>query len=144
MVYEALKGGLDFEDLVVIFAGYKDRMDRFFGSNPGMASRVAHHLDFPDYTKEELIVIARLMLEDAIPPQRCGGANLGRIYRAAHDAAEFCQCPLAQKRARPARLRQANRLFERRGQPISRDALSTIEDADFRASRVFDGTGAGS
>ncbi len=51
------------EDLVVIFAGYKDRMESFFKSNPGMASRVAHHLHFPDYTPEELFAIAQLMLE---------------------------------------------------------------------------------
>src|SRR2546427_5455961 len=51
------------EDLVVIFAGYKDRMERFFSSNPGMASRVAHHIDFPDYGKDELFAIANLMLD---------------------------------------------------------------------------------
>src|SRR3569833_2935312 len=51
------------EDLVVILAGYKDRMDTFFRSNPGMSSRIAHHIDFPDYTAEELLAISRLMLE---------------------------------------------------------------------------------
>src|SRR4029079_18441835 len=50
------------DELVVIFAGYKDRMDRFFASNPGMASRVAHHIDFPDYSEDELFAIAELML----------------------------------------------------------------------------------
>ena len=50
------------DDLVVILAGYKDRMDTFFGSNPGMASRIAHHIDFPDYSEPELLQIARLML----------------------------------------------------------------------------------
>jgi probable Rubsico expression protein CbbX len=52
------------EDLVVIFAGYKDRMDHFYESNPGLSSRVANHIDFPDYTSEELIQIARLILEE--------------------------------------------------------------------------------
>src|SRR5262252_9535083 len=50
------------DDLVVIFAGYKDRMDQFFSSNPGMMSRVAHHIDFPDYSEDELMAIADLML----------------------------------------------------------------------------------
>jgi len=50
------------DDLVVILAGYKDKMERFFQSNPGMRSRIAHHLDFPDYSSEELLVIAKLML----------------------------------------------------------------------------------
>ena len=53
------------EDLVVILAGYKDRMDRFFQSNPGMSSRIAHHVDFPDYTTEELMAIAKLMLQQS-------------------------------------------------------------------------------
>src|SRR5487761_2306239 len=50
------------DDLVVILAGYKDRMDKFFNSNPGMRSRIAHHVDFPDYTPDELLAIAKLML----------------------------------------------------------------------------------
>src|SRR5213078_1979238 len=53
------------EDLVVILAGYKDRMDSFFGSNPGMSSRIAHHIDFPDYSADELVAIANLMLKQA-------------------------------------------------------------------------------
>src|SRR5439155_5358039 len=52
------------DDLVVILAGYKDRMDTFFRSNPGMSSRVAHHIDFPDFTPDELSRIAELMLGD--------------------------------------------------------------------------------
>ena len=52
------------DDLVVIFAGYKDRMDSFYESNPGLSSRVANHIDFPDYTPEELIKIASLILEE--------------------------------------------------------------------------------
>src|SRR5512144_2524528 len=51
------------DDLVVILAGYKDRMARFFECNPGFSSRIAHHVDFPDYTREELMRIAQLMLE---------------------------------------------------------------------------------
>jgi probable Rubsico expression protein CbbX len=128
------------EDLVVIFAGYKDRMDRFFSSNPGMASRVAHHIDFPDYGEDELFAIANLMLDRM-------------NYRLSDDAASALQEYVARRRTQPhfanarsirnaldrARLRQANRLFERRAEGISRDALSTIEDADIRASRVFAG-----
>src|SRR5579862_3966702 len=51
-------------DIVVILAGYKDRMDQFFSSNPGMGSRIAHHIDFPDYTLDELVAIARIMLDN--------------------------------------------------------------------------------
>jgi probable Rubsico expression protein CbbX len=125
-------------DLVVIFAGYKDRMAAFFESNPGMASRVAHHIDFPDYSDEELFQIAGLMLarmqyalgEDAVPvlreyiARRRGQPNFSnaRSIRNALDR---------------ARLRHANRLFEARGTPLSPACLSTIAPEDFRASRVF-------
>jgi probable Rubsico expression protein CbbX len=131
------------DDLVVIFAGYKDRMDRFFSSNPGMASRVAHHVDFPDYSQDELVSIAKLMLERM-------------QYALSADAAvalcEYISLRITQPRfsnARSirnaldrARLRQANRLFERRNEPITPEALSMLEAADIRASRVF-GAGIG-
>jgi len=127
------------DDLVVIFAGYKDRMDRFFASNPGMASRVAHHVDFPDYTADELFTIAGLMLDKM-------------QYRLSDAAAQTLREYIALRRAQPnfanarsirnaldrARLRQANRLFQGRQSPLSRDMLATIEAADIRASRVFD------
>src|SRR3954470_4059237 len=51
------------DDLVVILAGYKERMDRFFESNPGMSSRIAHHIDFPDYQTHELALIGERMLD---------------------------------------------------------------------------------
>jgi len=132
------------DDLVVIFAGYKDRMDRFFSSNPGMMSRVAHHIDFPDYSEDELIAIAGLMLRRM-------------QYDLSDDAAAALREYIALRRTQPrfsnarsirnaldrARLRQANRLFEGRDQPLSPEALSTIEAEDIRASRVFSiGTGA--
>jgi probable Rubsico expression protein CbbX len=125
------------DDLVVILAGYKDRMDTFFRSNPGMASRIAHHIDFPDYTEGELYEIAALML--------------GRLdYRLDAGAQEALHEYIAKRRGLPnfanarsirnaldrARLRQANRLFASAA-PATRDALQTITAADLRASRVF-------
>ena len=129
------------DDLVVILAGYKDRMDRFFSSNPGMASRVAHHVDFPDYGEAELFAIAGLMLERM-------------QYRLSEPAAQALQEYIARRRAQPhfanarsirnaldrARLRQANRLFKRRGAALAPADLMTIEAADIRASRVFCGS----
>jgi probable Rubsico expression protein CbbX len=125
------------DDLVVILAGYKDRMDTFFRSNPGMASRIAHHIDFPDYTADELYEIAALML--------------GKLdYRLDAGAEEALREYIAKRRVQPnfanarsirnaldrARLRQANRLFASAA-PVTRDALQTIAAADIRASRVF-------
>jgi probable Rubsico expression protein CbbX len=126
------------DDLVVILAGYKDRMDRFFQSNPGMASRIAHHIDFPDYSDEELLAIAQLMLDRM-------------QYRLSDDAAQALREYVALRKAQPhfanarsirnaldrARLRQAARLFETRGLPLTRDVLMTIEAGEIRSSRVF-------
>lgn len=126
------------DDLVVILAGYKDRMDTFFKSNPGMASRIAHHVDFPDYGAGELMQISRLMMD-------------GMNYRFSKDAEEAMGEYVALRMTQPrfanarsirnaldrARLRQANRLFEARGEAIGIDALQTITGEDIRKSRVF-------
>jgi probable Rubsico expression protein CbbX len=126
------------DDLVVILAGYKDRMDTFFQSNPGMASRIAHHIDFPDYSVDELYSISGLML-----------AKMG--YRLAPDAETALREYIARRIALPhfanarsvrnaldrARLRQASRLVAATCRAVSRDDLATITAADLRASRVF-------
>jgi probable Rubsico expression protein CbbX len=130
------------DDLVVILAGYRDRMETFFGSNPGMASRVAHHLDFPDYATDELLVIAE---------QLC--ARIDYRFDAASRAAmrEYIALRMAQPHfanARSirnaldrARLRHAGRLFARAraGANPDREGLMTIAAEDIRASRVFHG-----
>ena len=90
------------EDLVVILAGYGDRMDKFFASNPGFRSRIAHHIDFPDYSDDELLAIAELMLRDMnyrFSAGRAGG--LHALHRTAQDPAAVLQCTLDPKRARP-------------------------------------------
>jgi probable Rubsico expression protein CbbX len=126
------------DDLVVILAGYKERMDIFFRSNPGMASRIAHHVDFPDYSEEELYRISELMLakmhynlaEDAVPVLREYIAR--RMIQPRFSNARSIRNALDR-----ARLRQANRLFAQRATPFPRAALQTIEADDIRQSRVF-------
>jgi probable Rubsico expression protein CbbX len=126
------------DDLVVIFAGYKDRMDRFFASNPGMASRVAHHVDFPDYGEDELFAIAEVMLERMQYTLSADAAAALREYIALRKAQpHFANARSVRNALDRARLRQANRLVAQRGTPLSRAALSEIEAADIRASRVF-------
>ena len=126
------------DDLVVILAGYKDRMDTFFRSNPGLSSRIAHHLDFPDYPAADLLRIADRMLEQ-------------QNYRFGTDAREAFAEYLARRIQQPhfanarsvrnaldrARLRQASRLFAERDREFTPDDLSTIAEPDIRASRVF-------
>jgi probable Rubsico expression protein CbbX len=125
------------DDLVVIFAGYKDRMETFFQSNPGVSSRIAHHLDFPDYSLDELLAIAQLMLAE-------------QMYRFSPDALKAFTAYLNRRMRLPrfsnarsvrnaidrARLRQANRLFAKGGR-VAKTDLMTIEAEDILASRVF-------
>ncbi len=131
------------DDLVVILAGYKDRMDRFFQSNPGMSSRIAHHVDFPDYTADELLSIAQLML-DKMQYRLSDGARRALVEYIAlrREQPNFANARSMRNGLDRARLRQANRLVESRGGVgatlLTRDQLMTIEDADIRASRVFD------
>jgi probable Rubsico expression protein CbbX len=129
------------DDLVVILAGYKDRMDTFFESNPGMSSRVAHHLDFPDYSVDELVQISQKML-------------VQQNYVFAPDADTVFQRYLSLRVKQPhfanarsvrnaldrARLRQASRLFADRDRRLSADDLRTLTASDFAASRVFQQT----
>ncbi len=89
------------DDLVVILAGYKDRMNTFFQSNPGMSSRIAHHLDFPDYSRDELLSIGDLMLEGPELPFRGWRArHLREVPRPAPDPTAFRQRPQRAQRAR--------------------------------------------
>ena len=129
------------DDLVVILAGYADKMDRFFHSNPGFRSRVAHHIEFPDYTDADLEAIGEKML-----------ASLN--YRLSPEARQTLAEYIPLRRAQPlfanarsirnaldrARLRQANRLLAAGDPELTLDKLTTIEAEDFRQSRVFDKT----
>jgi probable Rubsico expression protein CbbX len=127
------------DDLVVILAGYKDRMDRFFESNAGMSSRIAHHLDFPDYTIDELHAIAGLMLDKLdyrLSP--AADATLLEYIERRRARPNFANARSIRNALDRARLRQANRLYGQRGTPLNREALMTIEPEDLRASRVFD------
>ncbi|MEO7118643.1 MAG: CbbX protein [Candidatus Limnocylindrales bacterium] len=129
------------DDLVVIVAGYKDRMDSFFQSNPGMSSRIAHHIDFPDYAPEELHAIALLMLEKMqyrLDPT--ADVALVEYIARRRTQANFANARSIRNALDRARLRQANRLVARRAATLTRDELMTIEAADLRVSRVFGGS----
>ena len=131
------------DDLVVILAGYTDRMDKFFRSNPGFRSRIAHHIDFPDYTDDELLRIAEIMLDK----QNYHLSEAGRETMASYIAARKSQPLFANARSirnalDRARLRQANRIFAN-DRPVGIEALSTIEAPDILASRVLNGSAEG-
>ena len=129
------------EDLVVILAGYRDRMERFFQSNPGFRSRIAHHIDFPDYSEPELLAIAEMMLVE-------------QNYRFTADARDAFVRYIALRKTQPLfsnarsirnaldriRLRQANRIVSHLDRVLNSDDLMAIEADDVLASRVFSGS----
>jgi probable Rubsico expression protein CbbX len=126
------------DDLVVILAGYKDRMDTFFSSNPGMASRIAQHVDFPDYAPDELLRIADRML--AAQQYRFGdGAREAFADYLARRVVQprFANARSVRNALDRARLRQAHRLYADPARELDALALSTLEPPDIRASRVF-------
>jgi probable Rubsico expression protein CbbX len=126
------------EDLVVILAGYGDRMDKFYASNPGFRSRIAHHIDFPDYSEFELLAIAELMLHDM-------------NYKLSSEARDAFIRYIALRKTQPLfsnarsirnaldrmRLRQANRLVADLDRVLTADDIMSLEAADVLASRVF-------
>jgi probable Rubsico expression protein CbbX len=125
------------EDLVVILAGYAARMDQFFRSNPGFRSRIAHHIDFPDYADAELMSIARTMLAAQNYKFSPEGAKAFESYIAARRKQPlFSNARSIRNALDRARLRHANRYFEQEG-PVRVDDLMTIDAADVLASRVF-------
>jgi probable Rubsico expression protein CbbX len=126
------------DDLVVILAGYKDRMDTFFKSNPGMSSRIAHHLDFPDYAHDELMQISELMLQQQNYRFGPGAREALAEYLTRRIAApHFANARSVRNALDRARLRQASRLFAERHRELSRDDLTTLAEPDIRASRLF-------
>nr|ARW69294.1 Rubisco expression protein [Polysiphonia sp.] len=129
------------DDLVVIFAGYKEKMDKFYESNPGLSSRVTNHVNFPDYTAKELLEIAKLMLEE-------------QQYKFALDADEVLLDYAERRMKQPhfanarsirnaidrARMRQANRIFSSGDKVLTKVDLITIQSEDILKSRLFSQT----
>ena len=127
------------DDLVVILAGYKDRMETFYSSNPGFHSRIAHHIDFPDYSLDELMSIAELLLTGHEyhfdgPSRRAMRDYLERRMAQPH----FANARSVRNALDRAKLRQASRLIARGG-VIAPDELTRLDESDIRQSRVFQG-----
>nr|WGN98584.1 Rubisco expression protein CbbX [Fragilaria capucina var. mesolepta] len=126
------------DDLVVILAGYKEPMDKFYESNPGLSSRIANHIDFPDYSVDELLQISKLMLQD-------------QQYQLTPDAEIAFSQYIAKRKEQPlfanarsvknaldrARMRQANRIFDSRGQILTKKELVNLEAQDILQSTIF-------
>ena len=124
-------------NLVVIFAGYPDRMATFFSANPGLSSRVPHHIEFEDYDHAELMQIAELMVAE-------------ENFRFDEEAREAFADYLTRRMQRPnfsnarsvrnaierCRLRQARRLVGL-DRPLGKQDLIVITAEDVRGSSLF-------
>ena len=128
------------DDLVVILAGYADKMDKFFESNPGFRSRIAHHITFPDYSDNELLKISELMLagQNYVLSDNAKLA-LSEYIPLRRQQPHFANARSVRNVLDRARLRQAKRVFESTNGPVDAKTLSTIEELDIRSSRVFTG-----
>ena len=128
------------DDLVVILAGYKDKMDKFFESNPGFRSRIAHHIDFPDYSNNELLEIAEVMVASMnYHFNEESKKAMAEYIKIRKKQPHFANARSIRNAIDRARLRQANRVFNNSEGPIGASFLSQIEDVDIRQSRVFSG-----
>ena len=126
------------DELVVILAGYKEPMDKFYESNPGLSSRITNHIDFPDYTVEELLKIAKLMLEDQqyqLTPD--AEVALAEYIRKRKERPLFANARSVKNALDRARMRQANRIFDSRGQVLTKKELVNLEAQDILQSTVF-------
>lgn len=126
------------DDLVVILAGYKEPMDKFYESNPGLSSRVANHIDFPDYSVEELLKISKMMLEEQqyqLTPD--AEIALTDYIRRRKERPLFANARSIKNALDRARMRQANRIFDSRGQVLTKRELVNIEAQDILQSTIF-------
>ena len=126
------------DDLVVILAGYKEPMDKFYESNPGLSSRIANHIDFPDYSVNELLQIAKLMLQDQqyqLTPD--AEVALTEYIKKRKERPLFANARSVKNALDRARMRQANRIFDSRGQILTKKELVNLEASDFLQSSIF-------
>ena len=126
------------DELVVVLAGYKVPMDKFYESNPGLSSRIANHIDFPDYSTDELIKIAKLMLEDQqyqLTPE--AEVAFTQYIDRRRQKPLFANARSIKNALDRARMRQANRIFESRGQVLTKKELVNLEAQDILQSTVF-------
>ena len=126
------------DNIVVIFAGYKDKMNQFYESNPGLSSRVTNHVNFPDYTAEELLKIAKLMLQDQQYKFEAKADLILLNYAEKRmKQPHFANARSIRNAIDRARMRQANRIFGSKNKVLTKADLVTIKSEDILKSRLF-------
>ena len=127
------------DDLVLILAGYKEPMDKFYESNPGLSSRIANHIDFPDYSVNELLQISKLMLqEEQYKLTEDGEVALEKYIAKRMEQPLFANARSIRNALDRARMRQANRIFDSRGTVLTKKELVNLQAEDFLQSTVFE------
>ena len=127
------------DELVMIFAGYKEKMDKFYESNPGLSSRVANHVDFPDYTADELVAIGKLILDEqqyVLTPE--AEKALYKYIDRRRELPHFANARSMRNALDRARMRQANRIFSSNQEVLTKLDLVTLQAEDILKSRIFD------
>jgi len=127
------------DELVMIFAGYKEKMDKFYESNPGLSSRVANHVDFPDYTADELVSIGKLILDEqqyVLTPE--AEKALYKYIDRRRELPHFANARSMRNALDRARMRQANRIFSSNQEVLTKLDLVTLQAEDILKSRIFD------
>ena len=126
------------DELVVILAGYKEKMEKFYESNPGLSSRIANHVDFPDYTEDELLQIGVMMLEEQQYRLTEESENVLLDYiKLRMTEPHFANARSVRNAIDRARMRQANRMFTAGNKVLIKSDLVTIEPQDILRSRLF-------
>jgi probable Rubsico expression protein CbbX len=126
------------DDLVVILAGYKEPMDKFYESNPGLSSRIANHIDFPDYSVNELLQISKIMLQDQQYQLTIDAeVALGQYISRRKEKPLFANARSIKNALDRARMRQANRIFDSRGEILTKKELVNLEAQDILQSTIF-------
>lgn len=135
---ETLLQVMECKDIVVILAGYKaPEMEQFFNNKLGISSRIAHRIDFPDYTIHELLAIAHIILEAQHYRFSSDAETAFRDYLAQTSMPDFANARSVRNVLEQARMRQANRLLAKGGKSVTKKDLMTIEAEDILVSRVF-------
>jgi probable Rubsico expression protein CbbX len=126
------------DDLIVILAGYKEKMEKFYDSNPGLSSRISNHVDFPDYSPEELLKIGKIMLEEQQYQLTKEAESVFLDYiKKRMEKPLFANARSIRNALDRARMRQANRIFESVGRVLTKADLVTIIPEDILKSRLF-------
>lgn len=122
------------DDLVVIAAGYRERMESFIESNPGLRSRFTRFIDFPDYSPEELTAIFTRMVEEdgyTLGPGALDSVKAILVREYESRGANFGNARLVRNLFERSLTSQANRLVS---STPSRADLCVIAESDITAA----------